>query len=334
MKKLLIATTALVAGASAAAADVTISGYGRFGLQYIEDRGVTPGSGVAGTQEETQIVGRLRLNIDATTETDVGVTFGARLRLQNDQGDDTTVGNKARFSVGYEGLTVQVGNVDTAWDSVRLTYDSEMGFQDSSFGDSQNGFFAYNSKGADGVQNADYTGVAAFYSIADINLYFSYVDPDQNVKTLGTVVGGDYAGLAIKEETGLAADWSNGQITVAAGVNLNSAGVNNNDDYFIGAAYNFGDGNVGLNYYDYSTDAAIGDSSQVTLYGNYTFGATTLKAYVSDWDRTGYDTAYGIGADYSLGEGARISGAIQSGFGDAAGPNQGTRADLGVRFDF
>ncbi|SEC53251.1 porin [Rhodobacter sp. 24-YEA-8] len=331
MKKLLIATTALVAGASAAAADVTISGYGRFGLQYIEDRGVTPGSGIAGTEEETQIAGRLRLNIDATTETDVGVTFGARLRLQNDLGNDTTVGNKARFSVGYEGLTVQVGNVDTAWDSVRLTYDSEMGFDDSSFGDAQNGFFAYNSKGADSNQNSNYAGVAAFYSIADVNLYFSYVDPDQTAKDLSIVPGL----LANDEEIGLAADWSNGQISVAAGINLSSQGIKDNDDYFIGAAYNFGDGNVGLNYYDYNTAAGgVSDSTQVTLYGNYTFGATTLKAYVSDWDRAGYDTAYGIGADYSLGEGARISGSIQSGFGDAAGANNGTKADLGVRFDF
>ncbi|WP_112311482.1 porin [Pseudogemmobacter bohemicus] len=322
MKKLLIATTALVAGASAAAADVTISGYGRFGLQYVEDRG-----GVLATNTENTIISsRLRLNIDATTETDVGVTFGARLRVQYDDGDAYSDFNTARFSVGYEGLNVQVGNVDTAWDSVGLTYNSEMGYEDSSFGDAQNGFYAYESKGSVGGVSGGYTGVAATYSIADINLYFSYVDPNQYVKDLGA---------GVDEEIGLAADWSNGQISVAAGINLSSAGVKDNDDYFIGAAYNFGDGNVGLNYYDYNTAAGgVSDSSQVTLYGNYTFGATTLRAYVSDWDRANYDTAYGIGADYSLGEGARLSGSIQSGFGDAAGNNQGTRADVGVRFDF
>lgn len=338
MKKLLIATTALVAGASAAAADVTISGYGRFGLQYVEDRanvlGVDLAAGALTSSEasDTVISSRLRLNIDATTETDVGVTFGARLRLQHDSGDWATNGNSAVFSVGYEGLTVQVGNVDTAWDSVRLTYDSEMGFEDSSFGDAQNSFFAYRSKGSvlGGAINEvaglfgesikdGYTGVAATYSISGINLYFSYVDPNQYVKQLGA--GAD-------EEIGLAADWSNGQISVAAGINLNSAGVKDNDDYFLGGAYNFGDGNVGLNYYDYNTAVAGGDTSQVTLYGNYTFGATTLKAYVSDLDISGADTAYGIGADYSLGEGARLSGAIQSGF---AGQ---TVADVGVRFDF
>ena len=37
MKKLLIATTALVGTASVAAADITFSGYGRFGIQYNEN---------------------------------------------------------------------------------------------------------------------------------------------------------------------------------------------------------------------------------------------------------------------------------------------------------
>ena len=38
MKKLLIASTALVATAGMAAAEVTFSGYGRFGVIYEEDR--------------------------------------------------------------------------------------------------------------------------------------------------------------------------------------------------------------------------------------------------------------------------------------------------------
>ena len=40
MKKFLIATTALALTAGAAAADVKISGYGRTGVVYQEDRGV------------------------------------------------------------------------------------------------------------------------------------------------------------------------------------------------------------------------------------------------------------------------------------------------------
>ncbi|NPD14259.1 porin [Xinfangfangia sp. D13-10-4-6] len=328
MKKLLIATTALVAGASAAAADVTISGYGRFGLQYFEDRGITEGltGAAADAVENTQIASRLRITINASTETDVGVTFGARLRFQND-GEAGTAGNKAMFSVGYEGFNVQVGNVDTALDSVGLTYDSEMGFDDTSFGDQQGSFWAYRSQGAHSRQQDDYTGVAATYSVSDINLYFSYIDPSQGTK-------GAYS--TREEEVGFAGDWTNGQISIAAGITQDGSGIKDNDLGFIGAAYNFGDGVVGLNYYDNGkTSAGLDNGTQVTLYGNYTFGATTLKAYVSDWDHdtVDYKTAYGIGADYSLGEGARISGSVQRGFGIDQG-NYGTTADLGVRFDF
>ncbi|NBE07164.1 porin [Paragemmobacter ruber] len=308
MKKVLLATTMFVAGASAAAAEVTISGYGRFGAEYVENRG-------AGLSD-TIISSRLRFNIDATTETDAGVTFGARLRFQNDDGDVATVGNNARFSASFSGFTVSVGNVDTAFDSVALTYNSEMGYQDSSFGDSEAAFFAYNSK----VGPANYMGVSATYSFGGANLYFSYVNPDQTVSTLP---------VGISEEIGIAADYTAGQFTVAAAFTSDAAGIVGNDIAFIGAAYAINDAaNVGLNYYDNGTTAGgVDRGNQATIYGNYTFGATTVRAYLSDRENDP-DTAYGIGADYALGEGARLSGSIQGDF------NGNTAADLGVRFNF
>ena len=71
MKKALIASTALVLTAGVAAADVTISGYGRTGVIYYEDGLLT---GLDGN--DTQIISRLRMNIDASTSTDQGVDFG------------------------------------------------------------------------------------------------------------------------------------------------------------------------------------------------------------------------------------------------------------------
>ncbi|NBE07165.1 porin [Paragemmobacter ruber] len=310
MKKTLIATTMLVATAGVAAAEVTISGYGRFGAQYVEDRGV----GLS----DTIISSRLRFNVDATTETDAGVTFGARLRFQNDDGDTQTVGNNAKFSASFSGFTVSVGNVDTAFDSVALTYDSEMGYEDSSFGDSQASFFAYASK-AIPAGAAGYMGVAATYSFGDANFYFSYVNPDQRVSTLP---------VGTNEEVGLAFDYSVGQFKIAAAYTADAAGIADNDIAFLGAAYAISDvANVGLNYYDNGTIAGVDVGDQVTLYGNYTFGATTVRAYASDLEGAS-NTAFGIGADYALGEGTRLSGSIQSGFASE------TVADLGVRFNF
>lgn len=322
MKKTLLATTMLVAGAGMAAADVTISGYGRFGLEYIENR-------AGGTEEETQVSSRLRITINASTETDTGVTFGARLRMQNDDSTGTTSGNASMFWMDYQGFHVELGNSNTAFDSVALTYDSEMGFQDSSFGDAQSYFYDYESESgklADG-----YLGIYASYTISDVNVHFSYVDPNQ------TSVADQ------NEEVGIAADWTNGTFAVAAAYTSNGKGIDGNDIAFVGVAYSFNDAaKVGLNYYDNGDTTATGGGdmgNQWTLYGNYTMGATTLRAYVSEADFTGdgsaadpytaaTDTAYGIGADYKLADGVRVSGSVQSGH------DGNTQADVGVRFDF
>lgn len=81
-KSRLFATTALVATAGVAAADVTFGGYGRFGLQYNE-----------GAVNETSITSRFRLQIDATAESDMGVAFGARARIQQDNDDASAITN-------------------------------------------------------------------------------------------------------------------------------------------------------------------------------------------------------------------------------------------------
>lgn len=298
MKKILLATTLLASTATVASAEtgVTVSGYGRFGLEYLEGRA-----------EETQIASRLRFNIDGKTETDAGVTFGGRLRLQSTDGGAAST-NAALFYASYEGFRVEVGNVNTAFDSAGLLYNSEMGFQDSSYGDPQGAFFAYNSTGA----VAPGAGIFASYSMGDFTGRISYVNPDQ------------MTGASTDAEVGVSFDYASGPFAVSLAAYQDGAGVAGNDGFFLGAAYTINDAaTVGLNYMD--EDAAGG--RVVTLYGNYTMGATTLRAYVADLDVAGADTAYGLGADYDLG-GARLSGSVQQGY---AGQ---TYADVGVRFDF
>ena len=113
MKKLLFATTALIATASMASAEVKLSGLGRFGIGYLEDRDPANAD-----QSDTILVSRFRLNIDGVTETDGGVEFSARLRAE---ANETATGeaeeaklNGGRFSVIYGGLRVDAGNVDGA----------------------------------------------------------------------------------------------------------------------------------------------------------------------------------------------------------------------------
>lgn len=299
MKKILLATTVFASLGTVASAEtgVTISGYGRFGLTYTE-----------GAAKETIVSSRLRLNITGTTETDAGVTFGGRLRIQHDDGDAAgAAGNAAMFFSEFGGFRMEVGNVNTAFDSAGLLYNPEMGYEDSSFGDPQGSFFAYSSKGGLG----DYMGVFASYTIGDFTGRVSYVDPDQKLDTT-------------EEELSISFDYASGPFAVSLAAIQDAAGVAGMDGYYVGAAYAVNDvANVGLNYID--EDSAPG--RVVTLYGNYTMGATTVRAYVADMDVAGADTAYGLGADYDLG-GARLSGSVQSSY------TSDTVADLGVRFDF
>ena len=78
MKKVLLATTALVLSAGFAAAEVKLDGSANFGLKYNE-AGLTYAGGkeAAGWYE-------IDMNVTGTMESDSGLTFGAQIQLDSD----------------------------------------------------------------------------------------------------------------------------------------------------------------------------------------------------------------------------------------------------------
>ena len=130
MKNLLIATTALVATAGVAAAEINFSGGARFGIRYDE-------SAVDGIQE-SKITNRMTINIDGTAETDTGVEFFGRVRIRgenNGNGVNTNTAGDAlditenttpnasgvsapRVGARIGGLTVATGNILGAIDAL------------------------------------------------------------------------------------------------------------------------------------------------------------------------------------------------------------------------
>ena len=301
MKKILLSTTLLVATAGVAAAEVTLSGSGRFGLDYSENRAV-----------ETQLNYRLRINVNAKFEADNGVTYGGRIRFQQSNGSVAAAFSPAMLYVEASGVRIEIGNVNTAYDSVALMYNPEIGFQERSFADPQGDYYGFSS-GPYSAAEARRVGIYAAYSYSGVNLKASYINPDQAM-TNGTT------------ETSIAADYTMGQFTVAAAYADNAGGIDGNYLTFVGAAYQFSDaGAVGINYNDNGLNVGIGKT--ISLYGNYNINGVTVGGYVSDSDVDGNDTAYGIGAAYDLG-GATLAGAIESGF------DGNMRGDLGVRMSF
>ena len=77
MKKILIATTALVGTASIAAAELNVTGSARVGVVYAEGN-----TNANGEEAETRIEQRMRVNFTGIAETDAGVKLEARFRLE------------------------------------------------------------------------------------------------------------------------------------------------------------------------------------------------------------------------------------------------------------
>lgn len=339
MKKVLFATTALVLTAGTAMADYKISGSGRVGLTYLENRSpsvttpastvfvLNPATGIispvttpASTTakgNDTQVDMRLRFNIDASKETDAGVTFGGRIRMQYTQGDGVAGLSAAYVYAEASGFHVEVGNSNTAFDSVALMYNSEIGYIGNSQGDPQGSYFSFSSGGI--AKNR--VGIFAAYSVGDLNARLSYVTPDQTgVKK-------------VDEEISVSFDYKVGQFTVALAAAQNGNGVKNNDLLFLGAEYALNDStNVGITFND---NGKVGTSTvdvgnTVTLYGNTKLASGIgLRGYISKIDSklVKDDVAAGIGADYDLG-GATLAGGIEKRFSGQ------TYADVGVSFSF
>ena len=320
MKKVLLASTALIGFAGMAAADVTLSGSGRFGLVYNDD----------GTTSDTNLSYRLRFNIDASTETDSGVKFGGRIRLQYDMNGDGTGDvvdtgegaaevNAAMLYAETGGFRFEIGNSNTAFDSLATLYNAELGFIGTTLG-SYNPFgYGSYSSWPFAPNQTNRVGLFVSYSVGDVVARVSHLDADQTGPSV------------LEDETGVSLDYTAGAYKLGFGYVQNANGVADTDLYALLGEYAMNDAtNIGLQFIGENTTGF--DTTTLTLYGNHTLASGLgLGAFLSgvDTDNPAYvnDYAIGLGASYDIG-GATIAGTIQQGFFDE------TYADLGISFSF
>ncbi|MEL6450511.1 MAG: porin [Pseudomonadota bacterium] len=299
MKKVLFATTALVATAGMAAADVSFGGYGRFGLFYDE-----------GQADETRIEQRFRLTITGTATADNGVEFEGRIRFQTDE-NAAGASNIARrsaagFAVTAGGFRLDVGHVSDVVDSgdvldyygygVGLTSFAE---QSSGFGIPASGF---------GVSNDDALiapTVKLRYSAGDFTVAASYTDDS---------TGGE------EYQIGLGYNFGN----YSAGIAFGNEDATDND--FVVAQFG---GEIGA--FGFSILVADEDNTADTMYGvsaKYDVGAATEIRFVYSDNGTNADETVAIGFRHGLGGGVSLRGGVgQNNAGN-------TIADLGVIFNF
>lgn len=328
MKKILFTLTPvlLTAGAIAEAGEVKLSGYGRFGIGYLEDRSEDP------NVDDTILVSRFRLNLDGVAETDGGVEFSTRLRLQADESITTGEAgagglNGARFSVIYEGLRVDVGNVGGAIENMPNRSGNQPGLE--SFVDQRSGdnyeILGYTSTGTG--ENA----VFVKYAFADFAVGASY---DTNTTDNGNVA------LGGADQWDISIQYSFQNFTAALAYGETDGPEDGLDPslliFTLGADFGDFSGTLLLARDDDTEVNSLGEETDGTAYGAslaYDLGAaTTILASYGDGTAEGDTQEFGVGAIYDLGAGVTLRGGVGS-IKEGSADRQ-VRADFGVRFNF
>ncbi|MBY4894475.1 porin [Rhodobacteraceae bacterium N5(2021)] len=307
MKKVLFASTALVATAGIAAADVAISGYA--------EMGVRGGSGTTITQFMQDIDVRFTLS----GETDGGITFGAGVDLdENAGGSNTDDAGVAVFVSGDFG-TLTLGDTDGGFDAGMQEVNIGSG---GSIADNETGHAGYSgNSGLDGVYDGQILSYR--YSVSGFTITGSIeMDDDAN-----SGAAGPFGQAALTTADGLTGDaiygigasyagtFGGGSYTIGAGYQTTAdydaatAGAQDLTIMGVSATVALDSGlSAGINYSQISTFVVNGDGTHTAFGASYAFDAITLHANYGqfDWDAGAAvaDTnGFGLAAAYDLGGG-------------------------------
>ncbi|WP_425093089.1 porin [Tropicimonas sp. S265A] len=306
MKKLLIASTALVATSGFAYADVTLSGSAQFGVIYQEDRTVTDGNGDA-VDDELFLDYELQFDLAGSTTTDSGLTFGASADFENDSNataDSNDQGFDPEIFVSGGFGTLTIGDVDVA--------------TDTAFGGKT------RDPGYDGIGIDNKIDSLIF---ADADAGFDTGDEiDSNIMYELAVAGFELTVTAdsFEENYAVALGYDFGSFDVGIGYveiedyqdNVNSDGLSligggESISLFFGgelAGFDFD-----IYYAEHENEPTDLDLNGYGVSASYDLGGYTLSfaanyTEVEDTNIDGWD--YGIGVNYDLGGGASLDAGI------------------------
>jgi len=286
MKKILLTTTALVASAGFAMADVTVSGSADMGIKHSDSTG-----------DKTNWESDVDINVNASGETDGGISWTANAGFGNDTGTtqagiSTGTADNGKVTISGEFGTIGVGAVSSAG--------SNTGMAD----------VGYDGIGVDDIAE---TGRAQ----DDPDVSWSYA-MDGIALTVSTNSHSD--------NTSASVGWTSGAlaITVAQSATGGTAGATKVSNTSMSVSTSVGGLAIGF----------MGSSNSVTATGTSTGmtaslpveGLGTVTFAVADTDAS-TDASYGIGFSKALGGGATLAGAYGS-------VNNVSKADLGISFSF
>lgn len=343
MKKVLLASTALVLSAGVAAADVTVSGDGRMGILYSE---AGYANAITGADKDYSFTSRIRIKFTASGETDGGLAFGGDVRL--DQQDSTCSASSSVVDGEFDangnplidtstscrdtgGSTGTAGKVFISGEFGKLSMGDVDGGAEVAVGD-----LLYTSLTGLGDQNENLylfggNDPSALYEYSNGGLLLALGISDDEEFSAGVGYDGGMWSVGLGYEK--VPEGSTLQITIDDQDYAFGTANSTIDQLIAGASVTFADITFKGTYGIFDAKDG-GDLEQYGVSAEGTWGATTVAAYwrqlnAEDNDRDIDATldAYGIGAEYDLGGGAAVAGGVAS-------IDDNTVADLGVKFAF
>lgn len=310
MKKILLATTALVGFAGAAAAEIKLSGYAEIGINGGGTSVVTPNG------YETQFHNDWQVNFDFSSETDGGLSFGGTVQIEESNGSDAINGglkiDDEAFWVSGSFGKVTLGETDGALDWAVPEIYSGTSISD----DHSTHAGAYWNTGLDGNSaNGGGNQVARYeYSFGE---WAAAISVEANTNPLST-----------KDTTvGLGGKWAGslGGAEVSAGVGYQTDG--DDKTWSLGATAKMSNGfSVALGYADFSHSTTNANADNFHL-NDFVTGVNVANAVeVDSW--VGIGVAYTTGA-LTVGANYGTYSAANAGDGDPSGWGVVANYDLG-----
>ena len=345
MKKILLATTALVLSAGVAAADVALSGDARMGIGYNN-------SNLGPNQSKLFFTSRVRVQFTLSGETDTGLSFGASFRAH----DAANANGGTAGSVFVRGAfgTITMGDTNGAAEEVVRDI---AGVGLTGLGDHNETQFLSNP-GNNGTQATHQRPTARYqYTFDAFTVAVSFSNPGRNSVAVAAAAPAP-AAVTTGQIAAIGVRYNANGIDIGLGYETASrfAGPNRLNHLVLGANYTIDGFTVGARYGVVSGSAATGlTSSQKTSYrigASYNMAPFTVSAYYAKNFGAGANNgakSVGVGAIYDLGGGASLRGGIVrtevdtlTGVGGAAangvnsfnGTTRRTIADFGLNFTF
>ncbi|MEO1536846.1 MAG: porin [Pseudomonadota bacterium] len=298
MKKVLLASTALVLSAGYAAAEVSVSGEANAGLKYSD-----------GATDETQLHYELDFAISGSGSSDSGLEFGASFDLDlDDSTESDSIDDPEVFISGSFG-TITVGGVDDASDNVGLGF-SDIGFDGIGIDDEAETFIA--------AGDAD---ILYEYAINSLTFVASASLADSDDSSTD-----DYA-------VGFSYGFGDFEVQLAYSMVDSGAAVVGDGADIIYVGFEGGAGAISYDLFYHQADGDLGD---VAGYGgsvDFSTGAITWTVAAGATDVDDDDADFGVGMEYDLGGGLAFGAGVGS-VSPLSGGDSTTVAEAGFTMSF